>query len=81
METLIANTAPEPVMVWPGDTTMDKAESVFRYHTAMAFMRSIVSKGILGPEDLPAVSDTLAQKYGLSLCSIFLDSDLLCRES
>ena len=40
---------------------MDKAESVFRYHTAMAFMRSIVSKGILDPEDLPAVSDTLAQ--------------------
>ena len=60
---------------------MDKAESVFRYHTAMALMRSIVAKGILDPEDLPIVSGALAQKYGLSLCSIFLDSDLLCRES
>ena len=60
---------------------MDKAESVFRYHTAMALMRGMVVKGILAPEDLPLVSDTLAQKHGLSLCSIFLDSDLLCRES
>ena len=56
---------------------MDKTEAVFRYHTSMALMRSIVAKGILGPEDLPVVSDTLAQKYGLSLWSIFLDSDLL----
>ena len=60
---------------------MDKTEAVFRYHVAMALMRSIVAKGILDPEDLPSVSDTLAQKYGLSLCSIFLDSDLLCREN
>ena len=56
---------------------MYKSEAVLRYHTAMALMRSIVAKGILGPEDLPVVSDTLAQKYGLSLWSIFLDSDLL----
>lgn len=60
---------------------MYKSEAVLRYHTAMALMRSIVAKGILDPEDLPSVSDTLAQKYGLSLCSIFLDSDLLCREN
>ena len=60
---------------------MYKSEAVLRYHTAMALMRSIVAKGILDPEDLPAVSDTLAQKYGLSLWSIFLDSDLLCREN
>ena len=60
---------------------MDKTDELFRYHASMAFMRSIVAKGILDPEDLPTVSDTLAQKYGLSLCSIFLDSDLLCQES
>ena len=60
---------------------MDKTEAVFRYHTSMALMRSMVNKGILDPEDLLVVSGTLAQKYGLSLCSIFLDSDLLCRES
>ena len=60
---------------------MYKSEAVLRYHTAMALMRSIVAKGILDPEDLPVVSGTLAQKYGLSLCSIFLDSDLLCREN
>jgi hypothetical protein len=60
---------------------MDKTEAVFRYHASMAFMRSMAAKGILSSEDLPVVSDTLAQKYGLSLCSIFLDSDLLCRES
>ena len=60
---------------------MDKMDAVFRYQTALALMRNMVAKGILSPEDLPAVSGTLAQKYGLSLCSIFLDSDLLCRES
>ena len=60
---------------------MDKTEAVFRYHVSMALMRCMVAKGILGPEDLHTVSDTLAQKHGLSLCSIFLDSDLLCRES
>ena len=60
---------------------MDKTEAVFRYHVSMALIRSMIAKRILDPEDLPAVSDTLAQKYGLSLCSIFLDSDLLCRES
>ena len=60
---------------------MDKTEAVFRYQTSMALMRSVVAKGILSPEDLPTASDTLAHKYGLSLCSIFLDSDLLCREN
>ena len=55
---------------------MDKTEAVFRYHACMALMRCMVAKGILDPQDLPSVSDTLAQKYGLSLCSIFLDSDL-----
>ena len=60
---------------------MDKTEAVFRYHVSMALIRSMVAKGILSPEDLPTVSDSLAQKYGLSLCSIFLDSDLLCREN
>ena len=60
---------------------MDKTDALFRYHVAMAFMRSMAAKGILDPEDLPVVSGTLAQKYGLSLCSIFLDSDLLYRES
>ena len=60
---------------------MDKTEAVFRYHISMALMRSMVAQGILSPADLPTVSDSLAQKYGLSLCSIFLDSDLLCRES
>ena len=60
---------------------MDKTEAVFRYHVSMALMRSMVAKGILNPEDLPAASDILAQKYGLSLCSIFLDSDLLCRKN
>ena len=59
---------------------MDKTDALFRYHASMAFMRSIVAKGILDAEDLSIVSGTLAQKYGLSLCSIFLDSDLLCRE-
>ncbi len=60
---------------------MSKEEAVLRYKIAMAVYKSWYAKGALNRDDLSILSDALARKYGLSLCSINLDSDLLCREN
>ena len=57
---------------------MDKDEAILRYKTAMAMFRKWLSDGIITEDDLSVIETTLADKYGLSSCSIYRDSDLLC---
>ena len=59
---------------------MSKEEAVLRYKIAMAVFKSWYSNGTLNLSDLLILSDALARKYELSLCSIYLEHDLLCRE-
>ncbi len=60
---------------------MSKEEAILHYKAAMAVFKTWLTEGIISHGDLAAISTTLAQKYGLSLSSIYLENDLLCREN
>ncbi|MFY9395495.1 MAG: SHOCT domain-containing protein [Saccharofermentanales bacterium] len=60
---------------------MNKDEAILRYKSAMAVFKNWHSEGVISGDDLQAIDTMLAQKYGLSSCSIFLENDLLCKEN
>lgn len=65
--TVIENAMPMPVAV-----QLDNLQHrLARYRTSTAMFRSMVSNGILSESDYKKSCDILANKYGLSLCSIF----------
>ena len=45
---------------------------MMRYRLAVSLMDSMVVKGIISPEEAAILQTTVAEKHGLSLCSIFL---------
>ena len=59
---------------------MSKEEAILRYKAAMAVFKNWLADGVITDADLLAINTMLAQKYGLSSCSIFLENDLLCKE-
>ena len=59
---------------------MSKEEAILRYKTSMAVFKKWRSEGVINDADLLAIDTLLAEKYGLSSCSIFLENDLLCGE-
>lgn len=59
---------------------MSKDEAILGYKTSMAVFKSLLASGVISEPDLREISTTLARKYGLSSCSIYLENDLLCRE-
>ena len=59
---------------------MSKEEAILRYKAAMAVFKSWFAEGVISDDDLLAIDTMLAQKYGLSSRSIFLENDLLCKE-
>ena len=59
---------------------MSKEEAILRYKTAMSVFKKWLSDGVISADDLLEIDTMLAQKYGLSSCSIYLENDLLCRE-
>ena len=60
---------------------MGKDEAIFSYKASMALFKSWRDNGVISDADLLAIDRTLAQKYGLSKRSIFLETDLLCKEN
>ena len=60
---------------------MSKADAILRYKASMAVFKSWLAVGVISDADLLAIDTILAQKYGLSTCSIFLENDLLCKEN
>ena len=60
---------------------MSKDEAILRYKSAMAVFKNWHANGIISDDDLQSIDTILAQKYGLSSCSIFLENDLLCKEN
>lgn len=44
---------------------------LLRFHTSIAALQRMIKIGILTDSDLQKCRDILAEKYGLSLCSIF----------
>ena len=60
---------------------MSKDEAILHYKSAMAVFKNWLSEGVISDDDLLEIDTMLAQKYGLSSCSIFLENDLLCKEN
>ena len=60
---------------------MNKKEAIFRYKTAMALFKNWRKEGVISSSDLSEISTILAEKYGLSSYSIYLENDLLCKEN
>lgn len=44
---------------------------LLRFHTSIAALQRMIKSGILTDSDFQKSCDILAEKYGLSLCSIF----------
>lgn len=60
---------------------MNKEDAILRYKAAMAVFKNWLQDGVISKADLLALDAALAEKYGLSSCSIFLENDLLCKEN
>ena len=60
---------------------MSKEDAILRYKTAMSIFKNWRSTGVISVTDLLEINTILAQKYGLSTRSIFLENDLLCEEN
>lgn len=60
---------------------MSKDEAILRYKASMSVFKKWLTDGVITESDLLTIDTMLAQKYGLSSCSIFLENDLLCKEN
>ena len=60
---------------------MSKEDAILRYKTAMSIFKNWLATGVISATDLLEINTILAQKYGLSTRSIFLENDLLCEEN
>ncbi|MGN0549108.1 MAG: SHOCT domain-containing protein [Acutalibacteraceae bacterium] len=67
-----ANTAVGTAMLLPAEKQRDDLQArLLRYRTSTTVFRSMVKNGILTENDYKKCCDILAEKYGISLCSIF----------
>lgn len=59
----------------------DYFASVCGYKSAMAQARIMLSKEIITESEYALIDTIMAEKYGLSSCSLFRDNDLLYKEN
>ena len=59
---------------------MTKEEAVLRYRAAMAVFTKWLDGGLISADEMSVIGAKLAQKYGLSTRSIYLERNLLCGE-
>lgn len=72
MATKTANTAVGIATLPPEEKLPDDLQArLLRYRTSTTLFRSMVKNGILTEADYQKCCDILAEKYGISLCSIF----------
>jgi len=72
MATETANTAVGTATLQPAEKQPDDLQvRLLRYRTSTTVFRSMVKNGILTEADYPKCCNILAEKYGISLCSIF----------
>lgn len=53
---------------------MSKEEAILRYKASMSVFKNWFDSGAITEKDLLEISTALAEKYGLSLLSIFLET-------
>ena len=69
-----ANTVPAPVIYSFTERSLQMGEydkRLIAYQTAMALARSMRSKGIISAKEYAKIDTIIAEKYGISSCSIF----------
>lgn len=69
-----ANSAPAPVIYSFTERSLQMGEydkRLIAYQTAMALARSMRSKGIISAKEYAKIDTIIAEKYGISSCSIF----------
>lgn len=72
MATRTANTAVVSAMPKHVKNQRDSYEDrLMRFRTSTALFRTMMKNGILSESDYRKSCDILAEKYGISLCSIF----------
>ena len=49
----------------------EKLEKLFRYQTVMAWVRSLLKQSLISKKEYSRIDTMMAQKYGISSCSIF----------
>lgn len=59
---------------------MTKEEAILRYKAAMAVLKNWLIGGFISADEMAVIETKLAQKYGLSSRSIYLERNLLCGE-
>lgn len=80
METAIGNTAPVPVLSKQGVFAMSKEEARICYLTSLNLFKKMVGDGLFSMEDLVAIDTIIAEKYDISLSSIYREKDLNCTQ-
>ena len=72
MVTANGNTVTENAMPMPAEMRPDDFQTrLTRYRASTTVFRGMVINGIMSESDYKKSRDILADKYGLSLCSIF----------
>jgi hypothetical protein len=72
MVTRTANTAAVPAMLKHEERQRDSYDDrLMRFRTSTAVFRTMIKSGVLSEEDYTKSCDILAEKYAISLCSIF----------
>ena len=59
---------------------MTKEEAILRYKAAMVVFTKWLASGFISADEMSVIGAKLAQKYGLSTRSIYLERNLLCGE-
>jgi len=60
---------------------MGKEEAVLRYKTSMSVFKKWAADGLFSADELLAIDTIIADKYGVSLSSIYRENELLCAEN
>ena len=72
METRIENSAAEPVTLIPESADKEFHTRMMRYRLAISLVDSMVAKEVISPDEAAILYTTIAERHGLSSCSIFL---------
>ena len=71
MGTRIVNTVAESVMERHVKSPLDYESGLFSYRLSMSALRTMLKNNMITESDYNKCRKKLAQKYGISLCSIF----------
>lgn len=60
---------------------MSRQEALARYKTAVSVFKNWRENGLISEADYAKIDAAIAERYGISILSIYRENDLLCREN